>query len=116
MRVIGYFNSFMWGRVTVQTSTYMRADGPLAVLLFDAEGERLTNLSVNMDATDGASHDSRDLPADCFYVKTWEENSLLAFEALASGLFIQRPDLPVALSGFVAAPVWQIAKPEGVPA
>ena len=47
-------------------------------------------------------------PVDCFYVKTWSENEAIASEAMASGLFLHRDDLPEARSGFVSAPVWQI--------
>jgi hypothetical protein len=59
------------------------------------------------------SHDSADLPKDCFYVKDWSENERIAEEALASGLFKVREDLPMASSGHVVAEVWQLL-PEGV--
>lgn len=107
MKQIGGFTSHRWGPVIAWRATYGAADGPLAVLLLRANGERLATLSVNMYEPE-CSRDSRHLPPDCFYVKQWSENESLAAEALASGLFIERPDLPVAHSGHVTAPVWQI--------
>jgi hypothetical protein len=70
-------------------------------------GEPLATLSVNMYKPE-CSQDSRDLPRDCFYVKQWAENRDIAEEAWKSGLFTLREDLPIAHSGFVSAPVWQI--------
>ncbi len=111
MKTLGNFRSKQWGPVTVNQATYRAEDGPTAILLDGADGQSLTKLSVNMYRPE-SSHDSRDLPDDCFYVKTWEENETLAPEAFASGLFIARPDLPQARSGHVTAPVWQV-KPTG---
>jgi hypothetical protein len=107
MKQIGTFQSKRWGPVTVVRSTYGRVDGPVAVQLLTAEGEPLATLSVNMYRPE-CSQDSSDLPADCFYVKQWSENEVLAAEALASGLFVPRDDLPVAESGWIDAPAWQI--------
>ena len=107
MRHIGTFQSKRWGTVTVVAATYERADGPLAVILGTDIGEKLGTLSVNLYRPQ-CSHDSKDLPPECFYVKTWAENEDLAIEALASGLFTVRDDLPVGRSGYVTAPVWKI--------
>lgn len=105
---IGTFNSRQWGAVHAYRRNYESADGPVAVVLTTDDGEPLATLSVNM-YTPECSRSSRDLPADCFYVKQWSENEKLAADALKSGLFIERDDLPHAESGFVSAPVWQIA-------
>lgn len=86
--------------------TYLTAAGPTSISL-TADGEPLATLSVNMYRPD-CSRDSRDLPADCFYAKQWSENETIAQDAFASGLFWLRDDLPVARSGYVTAPVWQI--------
>lgn len=104
---VGTFQSARWGKVEAVRAFYGKRGGPTAVLLFDSEGMRLGTLSVNMYAPE-CSRDSKDLPSGCFYVKTWEENETLAAEALASGLFQVRHDLPDAHSGYVSAPVWQI--------
>jgi len=107
MKAIGSFVSARWGRVVVWRATYGAADGPVAVVLRRANDEPLATLSVNMYTPD-CSRDSRDLPPDCFYVKGWSENESLAAEALESGLFKVRNDLPAAHAGFVTAPVWEI--------
>lgn len=103
---IGAYRSPRWGQVAVLRATYGKADGPTAVILTCEDGP-LATLSVNMYRPE-CSHDSADLPPDCFYVKAWAENEAIADEALASGLFVPRDDLPRARSGFVSAPVWQI--------
>lgn len=108
MKRLTTFQSKRWGTVHVQQASYLEEDGPLAILLESADGEPLTTLSVNMYLPE-CSHDSRDLPADCFYVKLWGGNEDLSQEALASGLFIERGDLPQSRSGYVvSAPVWQL--------
>ena len=108
MTPIGNFSSLRWGVVEARRGTYGHANGPLAVVLFDGDdGQKLANLSVNMYPPE-CSHCSTDLPADCFYVKTWDESTTLVQDAIESGLFIERNDLPQARSGFVSAPVWQI--------
>lgn len=107
MKTIGEFQSRRWGRVHVQRATYGGSDGPVAVILQCEDGEPLATLSVNMYKPE-CSHDSSDLPADCFYVKAWSENEAIADEALRSGLFAIRTDLGCARSGFITAPVWQI--------
>lgn len=104
---IGTFQSKRWGTVNVLRGTYGK-DGPLAIALETSDGEPLAKLSVNMYVPE-CSHDSTELPPDCFYVKGWAENTELADEAFKSGLFVLRADLPSARSGFVTAPVWQIA-------
>lgn len=106
MNTVGTFQSRRWGKVTVLRGHYQRADGPVAVQLVTDAGP-LATLSVNMYRPE-CSHDSSRLPADCFYVKQWEENEAIADEAFASGLFALREDLGTAQSGFVTAPVWQI--------
>lgn len=108
MKQIGTFNSPRWGTVHVRRATYGRADGPTAIVLTGDDGEPLATLSVNLYRPD-CSHDSRDLPPDCFYAKCWSENEQLAEDALKSGLFLQRDDMPAGRSGFVIAPVWQLA-------
>lgn len=104
--VVGSFESKRWSKVVATTATYGCSTGALAVLLATEDGEPLTKLSVNMYEPE-CSHDSRKLPADCFFVKQWDQEELAA-EALASGLFVLRDDLPVAESGFVTAPAWQL--------
>jgi hypothetical protein len=108
MEQIGKFTSQRWGAVNVLRATYDGPKGPTAVVLQTAEGEPLATLSVNMYRPE-CSHDSKNLPKDCFYVKEWSENETLAAEAAKSGLFKVRDDLPPASSGYVQAPVWQIA-------
>lgn len=98
--MIGTFKSAQWGTVIVERGHYGTADGPLAVFLNCADGTPLAKLSVNMYRPE-CSQDSRDLPADCFYLKTWAENAVLAIEAFNAGVFAVRPDLPSAASGFV---------------
>ena len=107
MNKIGNFQSNRWGLVRASRSTYGQRNGPCAVTLALDNGEPLATLSVNMYKPD-CSHESSDLPADCFYVKQWSENEVIARDAFASGLFVLRDDLPMASSGFVTAPVWQI--------
>lgn len=108
MRHIGSFQSKRWGKVSALSGSYGGPEGPLAVVLECEDGEPLATLSVNMYKPT-CSADSRDLPADCFYVKRWSENEELSADALASGLFTERNDLGMAEGGFVEAPVWQIA-------
>lgn len=114
MKHIGSFASSQWGQVDVFLANYvsMRVGtrpypGPLAVRLMLANGEPLASLSVNLYRPE-ASRDSTELPADCFFVKNYAENELLAPQALASGLFLERPDLGVGHSGYVTLPVWQV--------
>lgn len=108
MKQVGAFQSKRWGTVAVMRGTYLSARGPTAVILMLPNGEKLATLSVNMYKPE-CSHDSRDLPKDHFYVCTWGQNEEIATEALASGLFTERKDMPKAQSGFVEAPVWQLA-------
>lgn len=108
MNQIGTFQSRRWGLVRVLRTNYGGPRGPLAITLQCDNGEPLATLSVNMYRPE-CSRDSRELPADCFYAKRWSENEELSAEALASGLFVERADMPEAESGWVSAPVWQIA-------
>lgn len=110
MKFIGQFTSKRWGRVTANQGTYDSATGPIAVTLTSDWGEPLATLSVNMYRPQ-CSHSSVDLPADCFYAKTYGGNEKLAQEALDSGMFKVRDDLPKASSGFIEAPVFQIVRP-----
>lgn len=111
MKRIGSFQSARWGHVDVTQATYGGPKGPLAIVLTSpVDPAPICTLSVNMYRPE-CSQDSRDLPADCFYVKQWGGQEEVSQEALASGLFIERPDLPVAESGFVTAPVWQLRSP-----
>jgi len=110
VKEIGSFESKQFGKVTVLCGVYERDDGPMAIQLMcntDSFEEPLAKLSVNMYRPE-CSHDSRDLPVGCFYAKTYGENELIAGEALASGLFRQRDDLPKASSGWVEAPAWEL--------
>ncbi len=109
MKHIGTFQSKRWGTVNVMRATYGGPGGPLAIVLELETGEPLAKLSVNMYMPE-CSRDSKDLPPDCFYVKTWEGNEAIARDAVASGLFKVRDDFPKARSGFVLAPVWQLAQ------
>lgn len=108
MKSIGTITLPQWGKCSVHVGTYGGPDGPLAVVLKTDTGEPLTKLSVNMYKPE-CSHDSSDLPAGCFYAKTYGENDEIARLALASGMFIERPDLPKAHGGHVTVPVWQLA-------
>lgn len=107
MKRIGTFNSQHWGKTIVLLGNYGSPKGPAAVALTLDDGEPLATLSVNMYRPD-CSRDSADLPADCFYVKHWGGNESIVVDALASGLFKERADLPEARSGYVSAPVWQL--------
>lgn len=109
MRQAGTFQSKRWGTVHVLFSTYGSTTGPMAVALECADGEPLAKLSVNMYRPQ-CSHDSRELPAGCFYAKDYGGQEELAAEALASGMFKLRDDLPRAASGFITAPVWQVVE------
>lgn len=109
MQKIGTFQSARWGKVAAFRGHYNGPNGPLAVALQTATGEPLATLSVNMYRPE-CSHDSRDLPAGCFYVKDYGGHEDLAAEALASGLFKVRDDLPNASSGFVSAPAWELVE------
>lgn len=109
MKKIGSFKSPRWGSVHVWRGTYLRKDGPTAIVLLLPDGEPVATLSVNMYEPE-CSRDSRELPPDCFYAKRWSENETISAEALASGLFVERDDLPVAESGHVTAPVWQLTR------
>lgn len=105
MRTVGKFESKVYGQALIQVGSYGH-NGPLAVAMTSPKDGSLGVLSVNMYKPE-CTQDSRDLPKDCFYVKTWSENEGLAKDAFKSGLFIERPDLPQARSGYVVASVWQ---------
>jgi hypothetical protein len=108
MLKIGTFQSARWGTVAALRGSYGGPKGPLAIVLQTESGEPLATLSVNMYRPE-CSHDSRDLPAGCFYVKDYGGHEELAAEALSSGLFKARPDLREASSGFVSVPAWELA-------
>jgi hypothetical protein len=107
--MIASFTSKQWGVVRTARSTYMDEDDPLAVFLLNEDGTMLAKLSINMTRPE-CSQDSRALPPDCFYLKTWAENEELAVEALEAGLFVLRPDLPSSSSGWVEAPAAQLIR------
>lgn len=115
MNRIGKLKLRRWGPVLALRGHYLVHNGPTAVVLVLEDGEELlANLSVNMYRPD-CSEDSRDLPAGCFYVDTWNNEEFID-ELRECGLFIERPDLPKAKSGFVTAPAWQIKpKPQTNP-
>jgi hypothetical protein len=111
MKEVGTFESPRWGRVQVMRATYVSADGPLAIILLDDQGQKLINLSVNLHGEEWSQH-SVDLPRDCFYMQEWEQNRELSQLAKASGLFIERKDLPIAVGTFdthgLTASPWQL--------
>lgn len=107
MKPHGLFMSRTWGRVVALAGAYGDADGPTAVVLQSTDGEPLATLSVNMCEPD-ASHLSCDLPEGVFFVPIWNLSAGLREDALLSGLFKARPDIPGAECGFVCAPAWQI--------
>lgn len=89
------------GEVIVHLTKYA-ADGSLAVELRDAkDGEPVARLSVNMTS-------ARPLPPDCFYMKDWSENMKIARNAVSSGWFRIRHDLPIAISGHVWADAFEV--------
>lgn len=90
-----------WGTVTIATDHY-RNGGGLAVELLCKDGESLTTLSANFP-------ESRLLPADCFYAKTYSENEQIAPVALASGWFEQVAAIGLR-SGFCEFPIWRLNK------
>ena len=102
MKLIGKFQSKQWGEVEAHRAHYLSKDGPVAVILTLSDGEHLTTLSVNLKG-----HSER-LPENCFYVKDWSENEELADEAAKSGLFKDRPDIPLVVTGFTIAGAWEI--------
>lgn len=101
MREVGTFDSPRWGRVTVKQGEYYNA--ALAIVL-ETRVEKLATLSVNLPGK------SELLPRQYFYVKAWSENAEIAEEALASGLFKVRSDIPVGKFGFVTCEVWELLK------
>lgn len=108
MKHLGTFKSLRWGTVSVLRATYDSSTGPLAILLELEDGKPLAKLSVNLYRP-VCSHDSKDLPAGCFYAKNYSGQEGIAAEAMASGLFRQRDDLPKASAGWIDdIPVWEI--------
>lgn len=106
MKLHGKLTSQRWGTVSVLLASY--GGGELAVILQCEDGEPLATLSVNMYRPD-CSQSSQDLPADCFYMKSWSENEEIAMDAASSGLFKRRADIPAAESGYVIADAFQLA-------
>ena len=89
-----------FGEAVVMLATYLRADGPMAVLLVDSEtGERIGTLSVNLP-------ESGELAEGEFCAKTWSENEPLAETAIGSGLFEDTGRR--VQTGFVEAQVWRL--------
>jgi hypothetical protein len=107
MKYLGAFKSKRFGLVEVWSGHYDGPQGPLAIQLTSDDGEPLATLSVNMHKPH-CSQDSRELPPNCFYAKTWSENEGLAREAIDSSFFQLRPDLPTAASGYVTAEAWEL--------
>jgi hypothetical protein len=111
---IGTMQSKRYGKVAIWKGQYM-SNGAMSISLVDQEGP-LATLSVNMDHGQMQDHHSNELPENCFYAKTWQENEEIAAEALASGWFKERPDLPVSHSGFVGAPAWELLDKQDITA
>lgn len=107
MKTLGTFETKGYGPVLAIQTTYLSEDGPLAIMLVDLDNIPLTVLSVNLTFPT-SNRDSRELPPNCFFVKSWEDNGKIAEEAKSSGLFLPRPDLGTGKSGFVTAPVWEV--------
>lgn len=82
------------------------AGGPLAVSL-TTKNESYCTLSVNMYKPE-CSQDSRDLPADVFYMKDWSGNEEIASEVIELGLVERVRDVPPAQSGFVIADAYKL--------
>lgn len=89
------------GEAIVHLTKYA-ADGSLAVELRDAkDGEPIARLSAHMP-------NARPLPPECFYMKDWSENMKIARDAVQSGWFRIRHDLPIAVSGHVWADAFEV--------
>lgn len=103
MTKFGQFQTRNFGLVDVYLGHYVSEDGPLAVQLVSSEtAEPIARLSVNMPGA------SEKLPRNCFYMKDWAENGEISIDAELSGLFRLRPDLPPAVSGWVAANAYEV--------
>lgn len=95
------FNTTSFGVAKVQKTTYN--DGNLAINLTDSFGSPLAKLSVNLP--DNAYL----LSENQFFAKTYSENSEIAKDALASGLF--RQTNTIVRNGWVECPIWEILTP-----
>jgi hypothetical protein len=80
--------------------------GALSVVAYVVEGgvrtERYATLSVNIVGR------SEHLPRETFFAKDWSENTQLAKDALASGLFEIVEAIAPAATGYVNAKAWRI--------
>lgn len=81
------------GAIHIKESLYAESEA-LAVYLEDGNGELLTKLSVHLPK-------SSKLPSNCFYMKWWSENYFIAMDAVQSGWFKVRTDIPNAASGHI---------------
>lgn len=99
------FHSNEWGEVEVILAKY--PNKALAVQLWTNKSEPLARLSVNLVET-VEGYTSSQLPKNCFYVKDWSENEVIAREARESGLFIPRPDLGEGVTDFVKCEAWEV--------
>jgi DNA-binding MurR/RpiR family transcriptional regulator len=95
------FKTTSYGVAKVNKTTY--ADGNLAVALTDSNGSPLAKLSINLP--DYAYL----LGENQFFAKTYSENTEIAQDALASGLF--RQFNTTVQNGWVECPVWEILNP-----
>ena len=90
-----------FGNAYVKTSEYQ--DGNLAVVLVDDFGQPLGKLSVNLP------DNAHLLGKNQFFAKTYNENEIIAKDALESGFFKQTKT--IVKSGFVECPIWEIVVP-----
>ena len=74
------FTTRLFGNVNVITNTYENG-GKLSVELVADSGEDITTLSVNMPECSHLLGDRE------FFAKTWSENTEIAEDAQASGIF-----------------------------
>lgn len=114
-RFIGTMTSINAGEIKIHAVAYI--NGALGIRLTcettEEDGavwdEPYATLSVNMGQASAA------LTRDCFYVKTWSENAIVAAEALASGWFEPAPEFPEVQNGYVKAPAWRLRAEKGEP-
>lgn len=88
------------------------ADGSFAIQLWTHQPEEgpvepLATLSVNLPPY------SKRLPPNCFYVKTYSENELIARDVAMSGWFKPRHDLPPRAAGWAVCTVWELLAEKG---
>lgn len=90
-----------FGTAFVKTGEYN--DGNLAVLLVDDFGQPLGKLSVNLP------DNAHLLGKNQFFAKTYNENEIIAQDAIKSGIFKQTNT--IVKTGFVECPIWEILVP-----